>query len=168
MPGYYNPTYSDKALFDDTGSNGTTGNGLGQLNTYDPSGLFSDGNGNLYYSRKDAEHAKDFFDVDDPEMSSSMPSMTKEQYYAGKLKLDQDFQRDRNIQMWGGFGMGGAQLGLGLMSYLDSSKTNAMNRNLIQQQIDTNNQLMADRGQRNADISRAFGPNGVMSKATGL
>jgi hypothetical protein len=75
---------------------------------------------------------------------------------------------DRNVQMWGGLGMGTAQLGLGIMNYLDSSKTNSMNRKVMQQQIDTNNQLMADRTQRNADISKAFGSNGVMSKATGV
>jgi hypothetical protein len=75
---------------------------------------------------------------------------------------------DRNIQMWGGLGMGTAQLGLGVMNYLDSSKNNAMNRKVMQQQIDTNNQLMADRKQRNADITSAFGSNGVMSKATGV
>jgi hypothetical protein len=75
---------------------------------------------------------------------------------------------DRNIQMWGGLGMGTAQLGLGIMNYLDSSKTNSMNRKVMQQQINTNNQLMADRTQRNADISKAFGSNGVMSKATGV
>jgi hypothetical protein len=70
--------------------------------------------------------------------------------------------------MWGGLGMGTAQLGLGIMNYLDSSKTNSMNRKVMQQQINTNNQLMADRTQRNADISKAFGSNGVMSKATGV
>jgi hypothetical protein len=75
---------------------------------------------------------------------------------------------DRNIQMWGGLGVGTAQLGLGIMNYLDSSKTNSMNRKVMQQQINTNNQLMADRTQRNADISKAFGSNGVMSKATGV
>jgi hypothetical protein len=75
---------------------------------------------------------------------------------------------DRNIQMWGGLGMGTAQLGLGIMNYLDSSKNNAMNRKVMQQQINTNNQLMADRTQRNADITKAFGSNGVMSKATGV
>jgi hypothetical protein len=75
---------------------------------------------------------------------------------------------DRNLQMWGGGIGGGLQLGLGVLKYMDDSKNNAMNRKVMQQQIDTNNQLMADRRQRNADIARDFGPNGVMSKATGV
>jgi hypothetical protein len=75
---------------------------------------------------------------------------------------------DRNLQMWGGGIGGGLQLGLGVLKYMDDSKNNEMNRKVMQQQINTNNQLMADRTQRNADISRAFGSNGVMSKATGV
>jgi hypothetical protein len=75
---------------------------------------------------------------------------------------------DRNIQMWGGGIGGAAQLGLGILKYMDESKNNSMNRKVMQQQINTNNQLMADRTQRNADISKAFGSNGVMSKATGV
>jgi len=55
----------------------------------------------------------------------------------------------------GGLGIG--QLGLGVLSYLDQSKTAGKQRELMNQQIDQNKFLIDQAKQRQADISKAFG-----------
>ena len=56
----------------------------------------------------------------------------------------------------GRVGLGVGQLGLGLASYLDQSKTNKMNRNLMQQQYDTNVESLANKRTADANLMKAF------------
>ena len=56
----------------------------------------------------------------------------------------------------GKIGLGVGQLGLGLASYLDQSKTNKMNRNLMQQQYDTNTESLANKRTADANLMKAF------------
>ena len=54
--------------------------------------------------------------------------------------------------------MGVGQLGLGLASYLDQSKTAKKQRELMDQQIANNRDIMKNRTGYQADIKSAFGP----------
>lgn len=55
-------------------------------------------------------------------------------------------------------GLGVGQLGLGIMQYLDSSKTNELNRDLLNQQIANNRDTMDTRLARRAQIQKDWGP----------
>lgn len=53
--------------------------------------------------------------------------------------------------------LGAGQLGLGFLGYLDNKKTAELQRNLLGQQIDTNQFLLNQAKNRQADIAKAFG-----------
>lgn len=55
--------------------------------------------------------------------------------------------------------MGIGQLGLGFLGYLDNKKTAKLQRNLLGQQIDTNQFLLNQAKGRQEDINKAFGGN---------
>ncbi|MGD8305556.1 MAG: hypothetical protein PVF17_02790 [Ignavibacteria bacterium] len=62
----------------------------------------------------------------------------------------------------GGLGIG--QLGLGVLSYLDQSKTAGKERKLLDQQIDQNKFLISQAKQRQGDIAKSFG-GGLAAKS---
>lgn len=68
---------------------------------------------------------------------------------------------DANTTDWSMDGLGGTlmgvgQMGLGVMSFLDSQKTNKLNRELTQQQIASNTTTMANRAADRASTIAAF------------
>ena len=75
----------------------------------------------------------------------------------------------------GSTGLGGAigagldigKLGLGVLQYLDTSKTSALNRNLLNQQIANNKDVMVTRRARREQIQKDWGPR-VSANDTGL
>lgn len=83
-------------------------------------------------------------------------------------KLQEQAQADRKTASEWGFGLGSVQLGLDIYNTIGRNQLNQKNMQLIDQQIAQNKQVMSDRTQRNADIAKAFGSNGIMSKPTGL
>ena len=90
---------------------------------------------------------------------------------AGGVKFGEDGTQIGNSQDWFGAdgmlaqnkdaigaGLGLGQLGLGLAGYLDQRKIAGKQRQLLDQQIANNKEVMANRKQRNADITATFGP----------
>jgi hypothetical protein len=72
-------------------------------------------------------------------------------------KLDQGRLDNQQFSTYAGAGMGAAQLGLGVLSYLDNKAMNKKNSELIDQQIANNQDIMKTRTERAADIKKYFG-----------
>lgn len=78
-------------------------------------------------------------------------------------KTAQGYQDNQSFNNNVGFGLGTAQLGLGVMSYLGAQPMNKKNMQLMGTQIANNNDILATRQKRAGDISKYFGTQGPMS-----
>ena len=92
------------------------------------------------------------------EKGVDMSNLTPEQLQG----FNTDFEASKGLGNWGMGGYGGAalgagQLGLGLASFMDTRKTAGKQRELMDQQLQSNQYLMDKKRADAASLSRAFG-----------
>jgi len=64
---------------------------------------------------------------------------------------------DWGMNGYGGLALGGGQLALGLLSYLDNRKMAGQQRKLMDQQMSNNDYVMSKRRANDAALAKAFG-----------
>lgn len=87
------------------------------------------------------------------ELGADIPSM----YTEGLNKNNVGGQTDWSMKGLGGTALGAGQLGLGVLSYLDQSKTADKQRKLMDQQMAQNTFVLNNAKGRQADIAATFG-----------
>jgi hypothetical protein len=97
----------------------------------------------------------DFNTLEDANKAGVGLGLTADQFRTAQT--DQARLDNQQFSTYAGAGMGAAQLGLGVLSYLDNRDMNKKNSELIDQQIANNQDIMNTRTQRAHDIKKYFG-----------
>ena len=132
-------------------------------------------NGSMYTGAQADADIKNYFKSFDDTMSGTYDSVGLSAGLDNKIQEKGMFDGFNYGGTKGATGLGGAigagldigKLGLGVLQYLDTSKTSALNRNFLNQQIANNKDVMVTRRARREQIQKDWGPR-VSANDTGL
>jgi len=112
-------------------------------------------NNNAYDTRWDSLGADDYRGIGD-DMQSVLGVQARNGERSGVLNGFKNNEWDSALG-YGKVGLGIGQLGLGLAQYFEDKKTAKTQRELMEQQLDTNKWLFDQQKSRQANFSKSFG-----------